>query len=214
MSVMVGEHPLNIKKIKIEEHAVKRAIQRFKRKDKSDALNFCKSVLGSSKYIGETTCDRGNKAHMFVSVNNKVQIYLSLDLTKIITVIDSKEKSFIVYDKENVNTEPSENHIFSKMKEIPLQDKLVKLYQTEFKKHDRLEKKMSKEFLEFKLTKELEMAQLNLLAYKTRSKNIKADALEKVKQIQNAINLNFNELKKISDDKRKISKVLASLITE
>ncbi|ASA22715.1 hypothetical protein [Paenibacillus donghaensis] len=202
---------LNIKKIGIEDHAVKRVIQRYHRENKQDALNFCKSLLGNAKYIGETTCDKGNKAQMFVAPN-KIQIYLSIDFSTIRTIMDSKEKSFIVYDKNDVVSD-SDSHIFSKVKDIPLQDKLIKLYQTEFKKHDRLEKRMSKEFLDFKFMKQLEIAELNLLAHKTKSKQLRDESIDKVKHLEADISSNFNELKRVQDSKRQISKALASLLT-
>ncbi len=51
---------LNFKTLDIEDHAVLRAVERFKRKDKKDALCYIRALLGQSRYVGETTCDRGN----------------------------------------------------------------------------------------------------------------------------------------------------------
>lgn len=205
---------LNFKNLDIDDHAVKRAIQRFKRKDKADALGYCKSLLGHSRYVGETTCDRGNRAHMFIAPN-KVEIYLTLDLLQVKTLMDNKDKKYIVYDKSEKSSESYDELecVFSEVKQIPLQDKLIKLYQIEFKKHDRLEKKMNKEFTEYRLQKNIEIAQLHLEAYNSKSNKIKEIILIKIKGIEDILSSNLLELKKIQDDKRKIAKVLSSLLT-
>ncbi|MFB5758918.1 hypothetical protein [Paenibacillus medicaginis] len=62
---MIKELRENFKELAISDHAVKRAKERFQRKDKQDALHYCKSLLGDIKwikYMGETVCDHGKRA--------------------------------------------------------------------------------------------------------------------------------------------------------
>ncbi len=150
---------------------------------------------------------------MFIAPN-KTEIYLTLDLTYIKTIMTSKEKKYIVYDKPETNEIKQQQfeNVFSQVKEIPLQDKLIKLYQTEFKKHDRLEKKMSKEFTEYRFIKLVEVAELNLNIYKSKSKRIRDELSEKVRIIETTLSNNLLTLKKVQDDKRQISKALSSLL--
>ncbi len=213
MSEITLDKPsIDFKSLRIDDHAVLRAKQRFKRKDEKDALNYCKCLLGNSKYLGETTCDRGNRAQMFVAPNN-VAIYLTIDFCTIKTLMRIEEKSYIVYDREDTaSVKDKEQHVFSQIKSIPLQDKLIKLYQTEFKKHDRLEKRMIKEFTEFKLQKDIEIANLRLEQFKTRGETKKSDIQNKIDSYEAAIDYNQVELKKIQDDKRQISRALATLL--
>ncbi|WP_372011354.1 hypothetical protein NBRC13296_12360 [Paenibacillus chitinolyticus] len=206
---------INFKKLDIEDHAVQRAIERFNRKDRSDALNFCKSLLGNSRYIGQTTCERGNQAHMFVSPN-KIEIYLTIDLGQIKTLMSVKEKKHIVYDKiknEESNVEGCPENIFSNVEEIPLQDKLIKLYQREFKKYDRQEKKLNKEFTEFRFIKSIEIAELNYRIYKCKSLKLRNSLSETLRAIEQTLAEMVLGLKKVQDDKRKIAKALSSLLT-
>lgn len=224
MTLVAIEKPvINFKKLTIEDHAVLRAKQRYSRKDANDALNFCKSLLGSAKYMGITTCDRGNKSHMFAA-SNKASIHLSLDLSRIITIIDIKDKAYIMYDKQptidnNKQITDSaaekiisfENEITSKASDIPLQDKLIKLYETELRKYNRLEKKLMKELSIFRLEASVEIAQLNLIIFKTKSDAKKEESNLRIKEIEMDIKEKCLNLKKVEDYKRRISKVLVTL---
>lgn len=210
MEAQIENKPrLDFKILTIEDHAVQRAIERFKRKDKQDALNYCKCLLGAAQYIGETTCERGNRTHMFVAPN-KVAIYITLDCRVVKTLMKVTDKPYIVYDK----TEPknTNENIFTELKEIPLQDKLIKLYQTEFKKHDRLEKKMIKEFTEYKLTQSIVLAELRLQEYRTKKKREKQELADEITQIEESFISNETELRRVQGDKRKISRALSTLL--
>ncbi|WP_091019911.1 MULTISPECIES: hypothetical protein [Paenibacillus] len=204
---------IDFKKLEIDEHAVLRARERFKRKDRDDALSYCRSLLGHSRYIGETTCERGNRAHMFVAPN-KVAIYLTLDFREIKTLMKIDEKSYIVYDKQETSEAVKPQHVFSDVNKIPLQDKLIKLYNSEFKKHDRHEKKVLKEFTEFRLIASVEIANLRLEQFKCRGKAKKDKLQNQIQELEKEIIANELHLKDIQDAKRRISSALSTLLSE
>lgn len=200
---------IDFRNLNIEEHAVKRAIERFNRKGKDDALNYFKTLLGDSKYLGESTCEHGKKAHMFVA-RNKTTIYVSLDCSKIITAYRVNEKSYIVYPEKTTSST-----IQSGVKdENPLQEKLIKLYNSEFKKYDKMEKKLEKQFIELKLKLEIELLELKLLLLRARSEKNKSKYQNRITEVEKSISESEIRLKKVRGDKRKISKVLATLLTE
>jgi hypothetical protein len=201
---------IDFKTLDIDEHAVRRAVERFKRKDKYDALNYFKSLLGHSKYMGETTCEKGNQAHMFVAPN-KVAIYLTLDMKTIKTAMKINDKPYIVYS--NKTNEQASNTSRTK-EENPLQDKLIKLYTTEFKKYDRLEKKIERQFTRLKLESDIKLSELRLLLFKARSEQNKMKYQAQITDIEKNLKLNEEQLRKVQGDKRKISRALATLLSE
>ncbi|MMZ60719.1 hypothetical protein D1872_228310 [compost metagenome] len=105
-------------------------------------------------------------------------------------------------------------HIFSEVNKIPLQDKLIKLYNSEFKKHDRIEKKLLKEFTEFRLVKSVEIANLRLELFKSKSVSKKTKLQEQIDTIEKEIVINELQLKDIQDSKRRISQALSTLLSE
>ena len=93
---MINTAPqLNIKKLGISDHALKRARERldYAGKSKEEILNLCKSILGSNltKYIGISPCPDGSgESHMYT--NNKNSYHISLDLVTIVTIINHESK--------------------------------------------------------------------------------------------------------------------------
>ncbi|QSF43483.1 hypothetical protein [Paenibacillus tianjinensis] len=219
MSTLLNEKKpfLDFKTLEIDDHAVRRVEERFKRKGRNEALNYCKCLLGQSRYIGETTCERGNRAHMFVAPN-KVAIYLTLDYHEIKTIMKVNDKPFLIYDndkdvnaEENDKTENTSTELFSS--DNPLQEKLIKLYQVEFRKIGRVETKVSREVNEEKLKLDIEISELKYRLYKSRSAKVKNQCEKRIEEVQSVIIKNNLRLKKVEDDKRKIAKALASMLS-
>lgn len=176
------------KKVSISPHAVERAKERFRCKDKVDALNLCKSMLGRAKYIGKVTSLEGEESVM-CTVDKNV-IFLDLDRKVIKSIID--------YD--------TFGHYHG------LYDKIKRLYTAEFNKMDRVERSRAKR-LEFeKIKSEAEIANLKLRCYKTRSKNVKIECRSAISNINKQLEELEDELKKIQSNKREIARAMATVV--
>lgn len=176
------------KKVSISPHAVERAKERFKCKDKVEALNLCKSLLGRAKYIGRVT-----------SLEGEESIMCTVDKNVILLDVDRKIiKSIIDYD--------THGHYHG------LHDKIKRLYTQEFNKIDRVERSRTKK-LEFeKIKSEAEIANLKLRCYKTRSKNVKNECRSAIGNIHKQLELFEDELKKIQSNKRELARAMATVV--
>ncbi|MFE4571336.1 hypothetical protein [Paenibacillus chitinolyticus] len=183
---------VNLKALDFTPHAIQRAKERFKMLNEADIINMCKSIIRAGTYIGEITCDKGNRSHLFAS--GKKGIILSQDLTTVVTVIEYKRGHIPDLDKKN-----------------PLHDKLVKLYQSEIRRLTKLESTLYKKIKETKLYNDIELANLNLKLYKTRSIKVKKEIEQRMAEIK----IEFEEqelvMKQIESDKRIIAKSMACL---
>ncbi len=89
MLSVIGKPEIIMKKLKLSEHAVIRLFERFNIIDKNAGLNYIKSLLGSSTYLGISACEQGERAHMYIT--SKIGIYISLDLQHIKSIIKLNE---------------------------------------------------------------------------------------------------------------------------
>ncbi|TVY09835.1 hypothetical protein FPZ49_10695 [Paenibacillus cremeus] len=182
-----------MKKLQVTEHAVKRAKERFNRRDRNDVLNFCKAHLGAAQYIGKTTSDNG-EGLMFS--RHGVMIVLSEDLSKVITLMEIENRSHIA------RTEPN----------TPLYKKLKSLYETEIRKLERSEKSCNKKVDYIKAELNVELSQLNLKLLKTRSESIRCACKARINAIETYIKDKESELCNIQSEKKKIIKALACIV--
>lgn len=187
-----------MKYLTVSDHALFRYQQRFdKEVDKISIVNRVKGILNqpATRYMGIQQCEKGNDSHMFYN-GGKMEIYLSLDLTKVATFINPKDKAFIV-QMENDN---------------PLHNKLVNLYESELRKYKRKEITMINTLERTEKEKAVDVANLKLKAFKTKSDNIRNECYTLLSQIELEINEMINSLTKHQDNKRKIMRALASLL--
>lgn len=184
---------INFSTLSIDDHAVKRAKERFGKTDKNSAMQFCKCALGRAKYIGETTCEKGHRSHMFS--DNKIAIILSLDLNKIVTVYKVKDREYIVKTEQD----------------NPLHKKLTRIYEVEFRKHDRLEKSKERLLEKAKIEFGIEIATLKHRSYKTRSISVRNACVARINAISSYIGEFESQLKEVQDNKRKIAKAMACI---
>lgn len=182
----------NLKTLKISSHAVKRSIERFNRKDATDAFNYCKCLLGSAKYMGLSVCEFGNKSHLYQA--GRVAIHLDINLSEIVTLYQIDKKTYI----------PEEIP-------FPLKNKLVKLYEVEINKYKRQENRMNKQLEEMKLNLNLEIAQLQLKIHRTKSAAVKNSCLARIKAISEYLMENELEIKSVQDTMRRVTRARISL---
>lgn len=191
-----------VKSLKISDHAVQRVKERFKQKNKSDCLNYCKGILGQpdSRYIGVSTCEQGNQAHEFCL--GKIVVYISLDMTTVVTAMRIKDKQYL-----------SPTKTLTPVRELPiLHDKIVALYDSAYKQHDRLESKKVRQLEKEKIERGVRIAELELRIYKTKSAKVKQTCEQELAEVKAQIILLEQEIKQIQDNKRKISRAKISLM--
>lgn len=178
---------LHTHKIVMSDHAYQRAAERFKKKNKIEALGYFRNLLRQAKRIGKVYSEDKKPAILYVI--NKISIYLSEDLTTIITV-----------------------NIHDEFTYKPLKTKIIELTSKEFQKLDRLERSKLRKLHIFKLEANVEIARLNLQMETTKSEKIKNECQNKIKLINDLIKQKEEELDNIISAKRQIAKSLASLL--
>ncbi|EGL17499.1 MULTISPECIES: hypothetical protein [unclassified Paenibacillus] len=183
---------VNLKALEITSHAIERAKERFNILNELDIVNMCKTIIKTGVYIGEITCEKGNKSHLFAS--GKKGAIISQDLSKVVTVIEYRRGHIPDLDKKN-----------------PLHNKLVALYHSEMKRLTKLEQSLLKKLKETKLYNDIEIAELNLKLYKTRSEKTKKEVEQRIAEIKNKFEEQEFAMKQIESDKRIIAKSMACL---
>lgn len=188
MDVTMENIKLDIKKLKMDAHAIKRAKERFGCLTDEDANNFCKSRLGSSTYLGEF-CDRFyQRSHMFVT-HDGVCVYVSMDLKTVKTLFKGDD---------------------GKPRTDPISDKIKKLYFIELNKLNRLGRSSSRKLLKSRLELNIEKANLEMKIHKTRSNNVKEICQERINEIEKHLNDLTEEVKSIETNRMRLSRVIAS----
>lgn len=178
---------LNTKKIKMSPHAYARAAERFNKRNKEEALGHFRGILRQAQKIGETTCEKGNRTILYAYQRHAV--YLSLDLTTIITV-----NRF-----ENTTYEP-------------IKDKMVSIHRKEFNKLERQERSTEKKLKLLQLESAIEIAQLNYRSIKTRSQNVKKECSYRIEELEAQLKNMEEELHKIKSSKRQVARSMVSVL--
>jgi hypothetical protein len=187
---------LDVKNLAITDHAVERATERFGRRSKADALNYCKSILGSDscKYIGVVTGEDGKEAHLYS--NGKINIYLSMNLEAVVTLMEVKDRAY--------HPSFSSDH--------PLKRKLLSIYEKEIRKYDRTEATLKKKIYNYKFEYDVQVAQLRHRIHKTRSKTVKEDCQKRIAELDTQMKNIENTLGRIVEDKRVVAKAMTALL--
>jgi hypothetical protein len=187
--MVVAEQQLKVGEVGLSDHGYERAVERLelKYKDRNSVLGFLRKVLKEAICLGEVLDEDENWSVLYAK--NRIAIYLSLDLKTIITV-----NRF-----ENVTFEP-------------IKEKLKGLCEKELRKLRRKERCLVRRNERELLKCKVELAELDLRAYKTRSNNVRKQCKERKKEIEKYIADMEKELKNVRDTIRRVSKSLVSVI--
>lgn len=185
---MIIKPKLEMKKVRISPHAFERVAERFNIKEKEQAVTFVKSRLANSRYIGVVADKEGDMSHMYTY--ERVAIYINLELSAVKSVVE-------------LDTHGHYNG---------LKDKIVKMYEKEFRKFDRVERSRLKLLEYIKVKSEADIAILKYKKYKTRSIHIKEDCDIMIINLNNEIVKLENEIKHIQLNKREIARAIATVV--
>lgn len=181
---------VNVKQIDASSHAIKRAKERFtgwENYNDSQVLGNLRKMLKTSTYAGEVVDEQRKTSHMFVS--EKKAIYLSEDLKDINTVMYHSQVSY-----------------------TPLKRVLLDLHRKEIRKLTRKEKARLKKLDILKDDCSIELAILNRRMKRTRSESVKNQCMIRTKAIEQTLNEYESEIIEIQNEKRVITRSLASII--
>jgi len=196
MELAIQAPKLNFKKLKLSEHALKRAKERLSCSSlqRNDILNLCKSLIGSSNtsYVGISPCEDGNNCHMFV--HKKHAFHISLDLSTIVTIVNHESKVGNV------------RHY------IGLQGKIKLIYEKELTKIQKLELVNLRKLELIKLKENIDISQIKYKMHCTRSKTAKANYGKKLIEVCTHSRLIQSELDQIRNTKHNIMQTMASTV--
>lgn len=182
---------IKVSDIRVSDHAYERSIERFSLQytKKDEVEKYLHKHLAEAEYIGRVRSTDGNEGEMFVK--DKFCFQLSPDsLDTIITVVK----------------------IENKMKQIPAQEKVKRLIFKEFRKLHRTECARIRQLNEYKLESEVEISNLKLRKYRTKSDAVKMSCTARIKAVQMRLNELESEIDTLRDSKRKTAYALASVI--
>lgn len=182
-------YKLETKNIELSDHAYERLRERFpnEAKNKQSATNFTRSVLKNSKYIGILPDQFGVDAHLYV-YKSEIAFHIALDVPVLKTV-----------------------YTIDKQKPIPpFHDKIVKMYNTEFRKLQRKELAIKRKLKYIVAECEAQIASLKLRKLKTRSDNVKSECESEIVKLNNQIWAINQSLKEVQIKKREIAFVIAT----
>lgn len=176
---------LNLSKVVLSDHAYERAVSRLSLQwtEFSSVNKYIRNQLANADYIGVTTANDGNMCHMFI--NRGIALYLDKSLETVVTI-----------------------NKFDKIPQNMLQDKIKNLFQKEFRKLDRSEKAKLKQLGLQKYEIELEIAELKLKEYKSKSESLKLACKGRIKALEIAINDFQEDIVKIKAEKRRIANAM------
>lgn len=178
---------LSVNKITLSEHALKRVNERLGIKDTKTAVKTIRNTLKQAKRIGVVQDKKGEESVLYAY--DGLAIYLTLDLTKVKTVIQRTELNY-----------------------QPIREKVVELHKKELRKVERIEQMKKKRLRLEKLRINIELARLEYRKETTRSKNVKAQCDKEIKEYKSYIKSLESELDKISTQKKMIAHSLVSVI--
>lgn len=185
---MIIKPKLEMKKVRLSTHAFERVAERFNIKEKEQAVTFVKSRLANSKYIGVVADKEGEMSHMYTY--EKVAIYVNLELSAVKSVVE-------------LDTHGHYNG---------LKDKIVKMYEKEFRKCDRVERSRLKLLEYIKVKSEADIAMLKYRKYKTRSIHIKTECDNTIISLSDNLVKLQDEIKQIQLNKREIARAIATVL--
>jgi vacuolar-type H+-ATPase subunit I/STV1 len=186
---LVKEPELKIGDISLSDHAWERVQERLGRNynNRHHATTHLRSQLKNAKFIGETVDEEGNPSYLYAI--GRIGIYLSLDCKVIKTVIRHEH---VTYEK--------------------IKNKIAQLHERELYNLRRKERAIIRRNKTEKLKLKVELAQLDLREYKTRSKNVKQQCRQRREEIEKYIKELDKELKQIQDTIRQVSYSMVAVL--
>ncbi|MFL1672660.1 hypothetical protein [Paenibacillus dendritiformis] len=177
---------LKTNQISLSDHAHLRMQERFGIKNKNEAVGKVREWLRESERIGQISCIDGSESVLYAY--NKAAIFLTLDLRTVKTVVKI----------ENIS--------------LRFKDKVISLHKKELDTLSRLEKSKKKKLKLERLRINVDIAQLEYRAAKTRSKNVRFQCKNQIKSLNEYITNLENELNKIKDQKRDVAKSMVAIL--
>lgn len=180
---------LKVGDIDLTDHAFKRFKERINGgcTEKSHALNILRSLLKRSVCLGENISEEGDPGILYAI--DRHAIYLSSDLKRIVTV-----------------------NRFETITHAKMKEKVKLIHERELNNLRRREKCLSRKHEREKLKLTVELAELELRHYKTRSKNVKKECKQRQDEIVKYIRNMDHELKIVQDAIRQISRSMVSVL--
>lgn len=181
---------INVKKVLVGSHAIKRARERGhwddKLKDEQIRGNV-RSLLGRAKRVCNSIDEEGNPSILFAV--DKYEIHLSTDLQTVKTIIKQDK---ITYK--------------------PIQNKVFELIHKEIRKLERKENARIRYLNSLTYDCQVEIAELNRRIFRTKSITVKQSCEARIAAINHTIKEYQQEIKEIQDEKRRISRALVAVI--
>jgi hypothetical protein len=178
---------LDIKSVKMSDHAIKRANQRFNI-DSKRALSYFRSVLEKANYVGIIEDSENNKPGQLFAYN-RIAIHLSMDCKTILTVYKADT---VTYD--------------------PLKNKVLELHKKKFNHCTIKERALQKRLDQLKLESQVEIAQCKLRKYKTKSQAVKLACDARIKAIEISIQEYILDIQNLQTEKRRIARSMISVM--
>lgn len=177
---------INFNKIILSQHAVRRSKERLNM-DKDNATGYLRSCLKKAKKIGIVVDTDGSESILYA--NGRIGIYVSTDHEEIKTVIKH------------------ENITYS-----PLKSKIEELHSKELRKFKRKENACVKRLENTILEANVEISQLELRMYRSRSVSVKTACKARISAIKIHIGELEDEIKMIQDSHRQIARSMVSVV--
>lgn len=207
MAVSMNGEVVDLTKVRITSHAYKRYLERFNtKKDKRNLEHVTQAVrcaLGASQYVGRERSEEGNEGYLFVAKNyngGDMKIILSDDLQNVITIMKHQDAKLSKPVEEAVTT------IYT-----PLQAKINELYAKEYRKLERLERKLEKQSISAEYELNYEIAALKLRMFKTKSEAVKLSCRARITVLEQELQRMKQEVSQTKSTRKKIAKYIVAI---
>lgn len=181
-----------INNIHITNHAYRRIKERLKISHKPTVDKTIREYLKNAIFVGSVVANDGNESLCYSY--NSIGIYLE----------PTKERVVTVKDHELHNLGYALQHI-SDIKEIILEAQLKKMKQL-----NRRHKKLSRVGKEVVLDYNVEIAELERRAFKTKSESVRISCNMRVEELKKHMELHAEEIKSIEKEMRMLSKSICT----
>lgn len=178
---------LDVDRMKVSRHAIRRARERYNRTNDKDAEGYIRGILRRAEFVGEVPDDDGNPGYLFAY--GRHAIIVSLDHK---VVVSFQRFESVTYD--------------------PLKEKVRELHAKEYRKLDRRERALRKRFKLIKAEADVEIAERKLAALKTRSEARRLACQARIRAVNEYIDELEGEIRAISDEKRRVLRSQVSVM--
>lgn len=172
---------LDVDRMKVSRHAIRRARERYNRTNDKDAEGYIRGILRRAEFVGEVPDDDGNPGYLFAY--GRHAIIVSLDHK---VVVSFQRFESVTYD--------------------PLKEKVRDLHAKEYRKLDRKEKALKRRLELIRAEADVEIAERRLIALKTRSTARRLACRARINAINDYIHDFESEIKAVADEKRRVAR--------